>query len=274
MATADAMSSSSTASPGAPTERSPVVGRPPIPPSRETVIERGAIRHESVRAARWSVTGTAKVTGAVEVGAVEVRGTLVVGGSLSADRIRSRGTLEVEGAVEVRGSFSSRGTLRAVGTVHAVDLDVNGVARFTGLLRVDRTCNARGVVHAPALTVGVLILEGSARVPGEIQALSVDATFREASHLGHIRARTVRLRGRVPNLVDKVFFHERTVVVERIDAEAVELTGVEAGLVRAQKIVLGRGSHVTAVDGTVVSRHPSSSIGPESKSPPPYGLRR
>jgi hypothetical protein len=104
--------------------------------------------------------------------------------------------------------------------------------------------------------------------------LSVDATFREASELGPIEARSVRLRGTLPNLVDKVFFHERKVVVERIDAESVDLAGVEVALVRAPKIVLGRGCHVTTAEGTIVSQHPSSTVGPESKSPPPFGLRR
>jgi cytoskeletal protein CcmA (bactofilin family) len=260
--------------PGPPTDRSPSAARAATTSAAGTLTERGAVRHDSVRAARWSMTGTAKVTGAVEVGTVDVRGTVVVGATLSAERLRSRGTLEVEGAVDVRGPFSSRGTLRAAAPVHAVELDVEGTARFAGPLTVDRTCHVRGGLHAPALTAGVLTLEGSARIPGEVRAQNVEATFREASQLGHIRAGAVRLRGRVPNLVDKVFFHERTVVVERIDADSVELTGVEAGLVRAQRIVLGRACHVTAVDGTVVSRHPSSSIGPESKSPPPYGLRR
>jgi cytoskeletal protein CcmA (bactofilin family) len=274
MTATEAMPTPSPAPSGLPPERSPGAARPSTALSSGTITEQGAIRHDSVHVARWSVAGTAKVTGPVEVGTADVRGTLVVGGKLSADRLGSRGTLEVEGPVDVRGPFSSRGTLRAAGTVHAIDLEVNGVARFAGLLSVDRRCTVRGVLHAPALAVGVLMLEGSAQVPGETQALSVDATFREASRLGHLTARTVRLRGKLPSLVDKVFFHERAVFVERIDAESVELTGVEAGLVRAQKIVLGRGCHVRVLDGTVVSRHPSSSIGPESKSPPPFGLRR
>jgi cytoskeletal protein CcmA (bactofilin family) len=249
----------------APTLTTPLTG---------TIADRGTVRHDSVRVAHWSVTGTAKVTGPVEVGTADVRGTLAVGGKLSADQLRSRGNLEVEGPVEVRGPFSSRGTLRLAGDVHAVDLDLEGVARFAGAVRVDRTCSSRGVLHAPALTVGVLRMDGTAHVPGVVRALSVDATFREASELGRIEARTVRLRGKLPNLVDKVFFRERTVRVERIDAESVDLAGVEVGLVRAQKIVLGRGCHVTAVEGTIVSKHPSSVVGPESKSPPPFGLRR
>jgi cytoskeletal protein CcmA (bactofilin family) len=255
-------------------ERSPTPAPSSAPPPSGAIDERGTIRHDSVRVARWSVTGTAKVTGSVEVGTADVRGTLAVGGRLSADRLRSRGNLEVEGPVEVRGLFSSRGALRLAGSAHATDLDLDGTARFAGAVTVDRTCSVRGVLHAPALAVGVLRVVGAAHVPGEVRALSVDASFREASELGRIEARTVRLRGRLPNLVDKVFFHERTVVVERIEAESVDLAGVEVGLVRAQKVVLGRGCHVTAVEGTIVAQHSSSTVGPESKSPPPYGLRR
>jgi len=257
-----------------PQEPSPTAtaSTPPPPPGR--IADRGTVRRDSVRAAHWSVVGSAKVTGPVEVGTADVRGTLAVGGKFTADGLRSRGNLEVEGPVEVRGSFSSRGTLRLAGTVRAVDLDLEGVARFAGAVTVDRTCSVRGALHAPSLAVGALRVEGAAHVPGLVRALSVDTTFREASELGRIEARTVRLHGTLPNLVDKVFFHGRTVRVDRIDAESVELSGVEAGLVRAQKIVLGRGCHVTAVEGTVVSRHSSSVVGPESKSPPPYGLRR
>jgi len=271
--TAAALTRPSPPSAAIPPEPSPTAAPSPAPPSG-TIVDRGTVRHDSVRAARWSVTGTAKVTGPVDVGTADVRGTLAVGGRFSADQLRSRGNLEVEGPVEVRGSFSSRGTLRLAATVHAVDLDLAGVARIAGAVTVDRTATVRGILHAPALTVGVLRVEGAAHVPGAVRALSVDATFRETSELGRVEARSVRLRATRPNLVDKVFFHERTVVVERIDAETVDLAGVEVGLVRAQKIVLGRGCHVTAVEGTIVSRHPSSAVGPESKSPVPFGLRR
>jgi predicted acyltransferase (DUF342 family) len=274
MTAANSLSSSPASTPGTPVGSTPGTPRPETPRSTETLRERGAIRHDSVRAARWTLDGTAKVTGAVEVGVLDVRGALVVGASLVADRVRSRASLEVGGPVEVRGMFASHGSLRAGAAVHAVDLEMTGTARIAGLLGVDRTCSTKGNLHAPDLTGGVLRLEGSAHVPGEIQALSMDATFREASELGHITARTVRLRGPVPNLVDKVFFHEPTVVVQRIDAESVELTGVEARFIRAQRIVLGRACHVTAVEGTVVSQHSSSTVGPESRTPPPFGLRR
>jgi len=246
----------------------------PTPRPLGTVTDRGTVRHDSVRAARWSVAGTAKVTGSVEVGSARVRGTLAVGGRFSADEVDARGNLEVEGPLDVRGPFSSRGTLRLAAIAHAVDLDVEGVARFAGAVTVDRTSSVRGVLVAPSFTAGVLRIAGAAHIPGRVRALSVDATFHEASELGTIEARSVRLRGTVPGLVDKVFFHERKVVVERIDAESADLAGVDVGLVRAQKVFLGRGCHVTAVEGTVVSRHPSSTVGPESKSPPPYGLRR
>jgi len=62
--------------------------------------------------------------------------------------------------------------------------------------------------------------------------------------------------------------------VDRIEAESVKLEGVKVAFVRAPQVILGRGCHVTEVDGTIVRRHPSSHVGPESRSLPPYGLRR
>lgn len=141
-------------------------------------------------------------------------------------------------------------------------------------MSVERTLTSRGVLEAPSVAAGVLSLEGSATVPGEIRAIQVEAELPQASVIGSVVARTVRLHGRVSNLLDKVFFREGRTRVERVEADRVELEGADVRFVRAKEIVLGRESHVTEVEGTIVRRHPSSSVGPEVKSPLPYGLRR
>lgn len=244
------------------------------PPSLVTVADHGIVRHDSLRAERWTADGSVKVSGDVEVGSADVAGTVSVGGRLSARALRSRGTLEVEGPVEVRELLSTRGNAHLGSTVHAGQLALDGDARIGGAVTVDREGTVRGNVHAPSLTAGLLELDGSATIPGEVRALEVLARFRLRSELGEVRARRVRLFGRVSTLVDKVFFRFEPVTVERVEADSVELEAVEVAFVRAKEIVLGRDAHVTTLEGTVVRRHPSSSVGPESKSPPPYGLRR
>lgn len=227
-----------------------------------------------LRARRWSVEGTVKVSREVDVGDAQVNGTVSIGGPLTAEQFRARGTLDVGGATVVHGTLAVRGNGHFAATVRASDLEVDGCARFRGAVTVDRTLTGRGTFEAPSVTAGVLSLEGSATVPGEIRALQVNAEFPQASSLGSVHARTVRLRGRVTNLLDKVFYRAPRTRVDRIEADQVELEGVDVRFVRAKEIALGRECHVTEVEGPIVRRHPSSSVGPEVKSPLPYGLRR
>jgi cytoskeletal protein CcmA (bactofilin family) len=248
----------------------------PAPPTEPSGVldDRGTTRRDTVRATRWSVSGTAKVAGDVRVGDATSRGTLSVGGTLSAGSFRARGTLDVEGPMDVRGPCTVRGSLRAGATVHAVDLDLEGVARCGGAVTVDRVASVEGTLEAPQVNAGALRLKGSARIPGAVHATEVTAELKETSVVGPITARVVRLHAKLPNLVDKALFHERVVSVDRIEAETVELEGVKAAFVRSPHILLGRGCHVTEVEGTIVRQHPSSHVGPESRSPRPYGLRR
>ena len=256
-------------------------GSPPSPPAPSTVTprepllrDRGSVLRDQVRADRWLASGFVKVSGAVDVRVAQLRGTVSVGGRVLATELRARGTLEVEGPVEVPGTLATGGSAHFADSVHAGDLETTGSVRFASAPRVDRTFTARGAVVAPALQVGLLDLDGTAQVPGEVVALRVDAVFRRSSVLGTVRAPVVRLRGRLPNVMDKAFFHTLWTRVGRVEADRVELEGLSVAFVRAREIVLGRASHVDEFEGQVVEQHPTSSVGPESKSPPPYGLRR
>ena len=253
----------------------PTAPSPSPPPPREGIVtDRATVRHEALRARRWSVEGTVKVSREADVGDADVHGHVSIGGPLTAETFRARGTLDVEGGVVVHGVLAVRGTAHFAATVQAGDLDLDGSTRVRGAVTVERTLTSRGVLEAPSVVAGALSLEGSATVPGEIRALQVEAVLPQTSSLGSVTARTVRLRGRVPNLLDKVFVRESPTHVDRIEADRVELEGVDVRFVRAKEIVLGREGHVTEVEGTVLRRHPSSSVGPEVKSPLPYGLRR
>ena len=258
----------------------PAAGRPAAPttvaavPRAARVKDRGIVRHDTLRADQWRADGTVKVLHDVDVGSAHLTGSLSVGGGLSADAFRLRGALEVEGVVRVRSTGSVRGTFRAAGEVRAGDLTLDGVGRTGGTITVDRTLTVQGTLDAPSVTAGLLEIDGVVRIPGEVRALGVRAELGRRSTLGTVVARRVRLSGHVPNLVDKAFFREDRVFVGRVEADSVELEGVDVGFVRGKEIALGRNCHVTAVEGAVVRRHASSTVGPESKSPPPYGLRR
>ncbi len=266
------------AAPPRPTGPPVAPSKPPVPapppPRAGRLDDRGVVRHDAVHAERWTVHGTAKVIGEADAGGVEVQGTVVIGAGLTADSVRAVGTLDVGGPIGVRTTLRAEGHLRSRGAVEVGDLEVRGAARLSADLRSERFLRVRGSLAAPNVRATEIDLDGAAEVPGALEADRVDARFDRDSHLGRIRARSVRLRGRVPNVVDRAFFRHATVSVERIDADRVELEAVTVTFVRAPEIVVGRDASVAEVEGKIVRRHPSSHVGPESRTPPPYGLRR
>lgn len=243
-------------------------------PRASTVRDRGTVRLDSIRARRWSVSGTAKVVRDVEVDELRARGLLSVGGRLAVGSLDGRGAIEVEGPLEARGPVTFSGPVHAA-RAHVGSLDVRGIVRIAdGPLVVEGEGAVRGTLEAPEVAAQVLRLEGAARIPGATRVSNLHADLRETSTFGPIVGRSIWLHGKVPNLVDKVLFHECLVTVGRIEADVVDLEGVDVDFVRSPEIVLGRSCHVTRYEGTIVRQHASSAVGPESRTPPPYGLRR
>ena len=237
------------------------------------------MRRDSVRATAWSVAGLAKVLGDVDVESLSVRGLLSVGGKLRAGRLTADGTLDTVGTAEVRESLEFDGTARFDAPVHAGTVRCRGTFHLESPLRVDRGLVAVGLVEAPSIAATLFDLDGGADVPGEIVVAGiVRARFRSDSHLGTVRASRVELAGPptslVPTLLRRVFGGGASVHVARVEAQEVALSAVDVDFVRADRIALGAGAHVTALEGTVVRRHPTSRVGPESRSPPPHGLSR
>ena len=148
-----------------------------------------------------------------------------------------------------------------------------------GLAHADRAFRVTGQLEAPSIEAGLFELTGSATVPGSVEAgVAVRAHFRGDSALGAVRAPRVEVSGPSPSLIPTllriVFGGSGTVRVDRIEADSAEVSAAEVGFIRARQVVLGAGAHVTTVEGTIVRRHPSSRVGPESRSPPPHGLSR
>ena len=261
----------------APAGTSPAV---PVPLAPEALVrDTGAIRHDTVRAMRWTVSGTCKVTGDATAAEATIAGLLSVGGRLTVTRIRARGTLEVLGGTDVRERAELDGTFRPRGPVHLASARIAGIVRTPSDVRVERDLTVAGAFEAASLHVGLFDLTGTTTVPGDLVAsANIRASFRGDSTLGSIRAHEVILKGPppglVPTLVRKVFGGNAHIRVERIEADRVEIEAVNVGLIRSPEIVLGPGAQVTEVEGTVVRQHPTARVGPESRSRPPHGLSR
>jgi cytoskeletal protein CcmA (bactofilin family) len=221
----------------------------------------------------------AKVEGDVDVESGSATGVVTIGGKLSAGTFHSRGTLEVVGTAEIRDQLTLEGTVHFEAGLRAGALGLQGTLRCPADVRVDRVAHVTGTIEAPSAHVGLLDLTGGAEIPGDLESLlHVRAKFRGDSRIGAIRARSVVLAGPpsalIPTLFRKVFGGSAVVSIGRIEADTVELAAVDVEFVHAREITLGAGAHVRELEGTVVRRHPSSRVGPESRSPHPHGLSR
>ena len=244
------------------------------PERASTVTDRKAARHERVRAELWTSRGTTKVIGEVDVGRADLRGSVAVGGSLRAERVTAYGWLEVVGAVEVRALLGVDGELRAGSTVRAGEGIVRGSLRSAGALLVDAGLRVVGAVRCPSIAAVTLTLEGDLEIPGMLRASIVSLALRDGSRLGSVAGATVRVRARAPGGVASLLGRPPTVEIGRIEADHVEIEGVDVGFVHANEVVLGPGAHVTTLEGRVVRQHRSSRVGPESRTAPPPGLSR
>jgi hypothetical protein len=231
-------------------------------------------RRASVHALTWVAEGTVKVTGEVDVGTGKVTGALSVAGAITADALGCRGALDSGGPITVSGTFTTDGSLHGVGPIRAKQATFSGTTRIVREVVVEGSLTVSGQFAAPSLRVGELHGDGAVDVPGSIDAVDVDVRIRRDSRFGTIRARSVRLIRSPPNPIEWVFGRSPPAPVVRIEADRVELEGVDVAFVRCPEVTLGRNSHVTELEGTVVRRHSSAQVGPRSKSPAPYGLSR
>lgn len=263
------MASESSAVTSSPAAAGTAAGAPGTtgPPRRSTL-------YDSVVAPRWSTRGVTKVVGSVEIGQGSLEGWVVVGQKLSAEHLVVRGTLEVLGPLSVRGDLSVHGSLRAGSTAKVGDAALTGTVRCDGPLEVERRLVARGSLLLPTLRAGEAHLAGLVKVADELRAGVVDAELADGSEIGRLLARRVQVTGPYGGFVDRLLGRSRSATIDRIEGETIELERVEVRTVVGRKVVLRRDCHVDTLDAASVQAHPTSRIGPESRSPPPPGLRR
>jgi cytoskeletal protein CcmA (bactofilin family) len=231
-----------------------------------------------VHAQRYRLHGTGKILAEVDVEEGLFDGLLSIGGNLTADRIRSEGSLEVGGDVTIRDRFLSHGSLRVSGSLVAGSAELRGLSRVAKDVSVDTQLSHHGTLEVGGrLSVALFSPDGRFTIGGGLTAREIIGTFDGESRVGTIEAPRVTLRPKawvrlpidLPPLRPK-----GSLVVDRIEADSVNLEGVTVHYLKAPTIVLGRHCHVTQADGQVVRRDRSSHVGFESRSPPPPGMSR
>ncbi len=248
------------------------VVRPPTPePSGEGDLrDVGAVRRPQVSARSYTALGNVKVLGDLLAASAELHGLASVGGRLTGERVRAEGTLDVAGDVAVRGELTVRGTALLGGGLTAGDLVCQGRIRVAQGIVLDGHGRVHGTLEVgQGLQARAIQFDGGITVPGTLDCPTVEGRLRRPSRIGTLRSQNVRI-------VRPVFppGGSATLVVDRIEATEVELEAVDCEYLRAERVRLGPGSHVTRVDGQVVRQHRSAVVGPLSREPIPPGITR
>ncbi len=251
---------------------SPSADEPPAP--GVPIRERGTSLHSSVQAESWTARGLTKVVHSVAVGVADLGGTVIVGEDLTARELTVRGTLESAGALSVEGELGVHGTVGAARGVRAGAVVATGSVRSDGPVVATSRLIARGTFSAPSASAPELRLSGVVRIPGEVRGGEAELELAATSSVGTVIARTVRAGGPEGGWLDRILGRARAARIGRIEAERVTLERVEVESVVASEVAIGRDCHVRTVEASRLTTHPSSRVGPESRSPPPPGLRR
>src|SRR5487761_281771 len=148
----------------------------PTPPSRRegAFREVGTVRHASIHAQRYRLSGTGKVLGGIDVAEGVVEGLLSVAGNVTADRIRSRGTLEVGGDLPVAESLVAQGSLRVEGGLVAGSAELRGISRVGKDVRVEVQLDAPGALEVGGgLSAALFTPKGRFTVGGTLRAREI-----------------------------------------------------------------------------------------------------
>jgi cytoskeletal protein CcmA (bactofilin family) len=242
---------------------------PPAAPRSGDIRDVGAVRRDSVHAQHWTATGAAKILGDVDVDEANVSGLTTVRGNVTGGSVSVAGTCDIGGSVRLTGTFRGVGTTTLAKGLQAGDVDLAGSASVSGPIQATGRVHWKGSLETTeGLNAGRVEFEGRGVIPGAVLAKEVEGRIRGDSKIGSILADRVRLMRPA-----RLFEHGHLEVLT-IEAKEVELEAVHAQHVKAERIVLGPGCQIAQVDGTITRQHASSHVGPQSKTPPPYGLMR
>ncbi|HYK93091.1 MAG TPA: hypothetical protein VEY07_03500 [Thermoplasmata archaeon] len=243
---------------------------PSAPPLTGDLRDTTAARRDSIRVQHYWSARAVKVLGDVDALSAEFRGVSSLSGRVSVDHLATHGEFEVAQAVVARSDATLRGSSTLGAGFSGGDLTVVGNFRSMGPVSLDGNAHVRGSLEvAGNLTARSLEFDGLLSVLGNVDAPIVKGRVRRLSRVGTLRSQHVRIvSGALP------FRIPAPLIIDRIEATEVEIAWVDCEYLRADRIRLGPGAHVTRLDGEVVRQHRSAFVGPRSWEPLPAGITR
>jgi cytoskeletal protein CcmA (bactofilin family) len=266
----------SAAASGSAAPASPSPAAPPLPLTG-SLRTTGASRVPGVRALDWVARGVTKVVGDVEIGTGHVTGSLAVGGKVSARQLDLSGSVRVDGEIRLSEDLHARGSFRTGASVRARSVQLSGTVEIGGAVTVEELLRWSGTFDVGQdVQADEILFQGRLTIKGTLTARAISGEVEDLSSVAEIRADWVEIRRRKARftifLLPPPPWHE--LEVQRIEAKEVHLAGVRVRYLKADRIFLGPDSHIEYVEGTIIQRHKDAHVGPESESPPPYGLSR
>lgn len=243
---------------------------PPMPRSGD-LTDQGAVVRGALRARSWALRGFGKVTGGLDLDLLTVEGDLAVAGPARVDRCESRGHVTIAEATQGTGPWTVRGELRVGAAISVGALTAEGRVDVLGPLTVAQALQGRGTLDVRGdVGAGSVRWQGATRIDGEVRAPSIELAVLGPSAVNILRGDRVQVTRRA-----RPFASDPPVLeVLEIEAKEAVLSGVVAERVRADRVTIGRGCRLAAVDGTIVRRDASSVVGPSRRSHILKGLWR
>lgn len=222
-------------------------------------------------------SGSTKLDGG-EYGEIHVSASLCVDGSLSCDALHCSGSAKIDGnlscaaevhcsgSLKVEGDTAMRegrfsGSFRSGGNVTCEELKVSGSAKVGGELRLDAgrfsgSCEVGNDLHARLLSCsGSLRIgrgaeaeefhsSGKIDIHGLLNAELIDISLCGECSVADIGGSTVSIlaaRGMLP-------LAKRSLSVNSIEGDCIELEYVKAAVVRGKKVRIGKGCQIGRVE--------------------------
>jgi cytoskeletal protein CcmA (bactofilin family) len=249
----------------------PAAPAPTLPPRSGDLRDLGVVRRDSIRSESWTLSGTGKVQGDVDVTRAQIDGSVSVKGKLVAVHVAVEGAIEVTGETRVAQTLAIHGTGRFEAALRAQDLSTQGSIEVAGTVEVPGRAQLNGhLIASGELKIGQLDFKGRIETSGSWTAASITGELEGASRVPYIRVGPIRL-SRARRLFAR---HGSSLTVDRIDATEAYLENVDCEFLCAERVTLGPGCHIAQVEGKILRQHSSSYVGWESRSPPPHGLSR
>jgi len=208
-----------------------------------TINGAGSIKGD-VTASTLRINGAGNTDGSVKAGALVVNGSASFGREVQATAMTVNGDASVTEGIGV-SNLTVKGRMFVGGGVAAHDVDVRGE------LTVNGDCQADTFVAEGAFTIG-----------GLLNAETVDIRLHAPSKAREIGGQRVSVReGRgVASIF--LFFAEKRLTVDSIEADDVVLEYVTAKVVRGTNVQVGAGCSIDVVEYTgEFNRGPGASVG-------------